>query len=52
MENEEMKNQILELRAQGLSFTEIAGELKIDEQLLLSWAREIQDEIKERGCGC
>ena len=52
MEKEEMKKHFLELRAKGLSFAEIAGELKINEQILLSWAKEIQDEVKERGCGC
>jgi hypothetical protein len=52
MENEEMKNHFLELRAQGSSFSEIAGELNIDKPILLSWAKEIQDDVKERGCGC
>jgi hypothetical protein len=40
------KEKLIELRAQGKSFSEIALELKISKQTALSWAKELFVEIK------
>ncbi|MCK4804669.1 MAG: helix-turn-helix domain-containing protein [Spirochaetes bacterium] len=52
MTEQETREQFVELRAQGWSFEEIAGELGISKQRLADWAREMQEEIRKRGCGC
>jgi predicted nucleic acid-binding OB-fold protein len=40
------KEKLVEFRAQGKSFSEIAHELKISKQTAMTWARELVTEIQ------
>ena len=52
MEKEQIHKRFLDLRAQGLSFQEIAVELETTEEELISLTKTLQDNVKNRGCGC
>ena len=45
MENTELKERFIELRAKGWSFDKIAKELGKAKQTLIDWSKELQDEI-------
>ena len=45
METLATKEKFIELRAKGLSFDKIAGELKKSKQTLIDWSRELEEEI-------
>jgi len=45
MKDEETRRRFMELRAQGLSFTNISKELGVAKQTLINWNREYEDEI-------
>jgi hypothetical protein len=43
-----VKEQFVELRARGLSFTGIAKELQVSKQTLMNWSRDLSLEIRNR----
>lgn len=45
MENIDIKERFIELRAKGYSFDKIAKELGKAKQTLIDWSKELQDEI-------
>ncbi len=45
METLATKEKFIELRAKGLSFDKIAGELKKSKQTLIDWSKELEEEI-------
>jgi hypothetical protein len=45
METSATKEKFIELRAQGLSFDKIAGELHKSKQTLIDWSKELEEEI-------
>jgi orotate phosphoribosyltransferase-like protein len=48
----ELKERILELRTQGLSYEEIARELEMSAQELMEWTKFFQKTALEEGCNC
>jgi orotate phosphoribosyltransferase-like protein len=48
----ELKDRVLELRTQGLSYEEIARELQMSAQELLEWTKFFQETALEEGCSC
>ena len=48
----ELKEKLTELRAQGRSFEEIAGELGMSVQELMDWTNYFQKTALEQGCNC
>jgi orotate phosphoribosyltransferase-like protein len=48
----ELKEKLLELRAQGRSFEEITGELGMSVQELMDWTKYFQKIALEQGCNC
>lgn len=45
MKNAREKERFIELRAEGLSYTVIAAELKVSKPTLIAWGKELQKEI-------
>lgn len=45
METTDFKNRFIELRAKGMSFDKIAKELGKSKATLVSWSRELEEEI-------
>ena len=41
----EVKNQFVELRAQGLSFASISKKLNISKPTLIAWSRDLKEDI-------
>ena len=48
MENTELKERFIELRAKGWSFDKIAKETGKAKQTLIDWSKELHDEIANR----
>ena len=46
VKNTELKQKFIELRARGLSFDKIAGELHVSKPTLITWSRELAETIK------
>jgi transcriptional regulator len=45
MKDKSTKEKFVELRAQGMSFSKIADELKTSHQTLINWSKEFAEEI-------
>ena len=52
MQEEEIRAHFLELRTKGMSFHDIAFELKTTEEELLRLAKKLQENVKKSPCGC
>jgi transcriptional regulator len=52
VEHDNLKKQFLELRAQGMSFNEIATELNTTVEKLKALAKRLQESVKKGGCRC
>ncbi|HLD51000.1 hypothetical protein A3K34_02300 [candidate division WWE3 bacterium RIFOXYC1_FULL_40_10] len=46
MENIEIKQKFVELRAKGNSFQKIADELGVTKQTLINWSKDLQTDIR------
>jgi intein-encoded DNA endonuclease-like protein len=46
MENHKTKEQFIQLRAQGLSYSNISKEIGKSKQTLIDWGKELEEEIK------
>ena len=47
MHTEDKRNQLIELRAAGLSFDKIAAEIGVTKKTLIEWSKEFADEIED-----
>ena len=47
MKDEETRRRFMELRAQGLSFTNISKELGVAKQTLINWNMDLREEIED-----
>jgi orotate phosphoribosyltransferase-like protein len=48
----ELREKILERRAQGLSYEEIAEELHMSAEVLMDWTKLFQETALDKGCNC
>jgi len=46
MENHKTKEQFIQLRAQGLSYSNISKEIGKSKQTLIDWGKELEEEIR------
>lgn len=46
MENHKTKEQFIQLRAQGVSYSNISKEIGKSKQTLIDWGRELEEEIR------
>jgi len=47
MKSQRTKNEFVELRAQGLSYNQIAKRLHVSKQTLINWGKQLNQEIEE-----
>ncbi len=46
MENQKTKEQLIQLRAQGVSYSNISKEIGKSKQTLIDWGKELEEEIR------
>lgn len=46
MENQKTKEQFIQLRAQGVSYSNISKEIGKSKQTLIDWGKELEEEIR------
>ena len=46
MENHKTKEQFIQLRAQGVSYSNISKEIGKSKQTLIDWGKELEEEIR------
>lgn len=46
MENQKMKEQFIQLRAQGVSYSNISKKIGKSKQTLIDWGKELEEEIR------
>jgi intein-encoded DNA endonuclease-like protein len=46
MENQKTKEQFIELRAQGVSYSNISKEIGKSKQTLIDWGKELEEQIR------
>jgi transposase len=46
MENQKTKEQFIQLRAQGVSYSNISKKIGKSKQTLIDWGKELEEEIR------